>query len=65
MSGALVADAVPLPAERVAYVPSWSAVAGAVRARVHPGDLVLTVGAGDVTMLADEVLALLGGSDPR
>jgi UDP-N-acetylmuramate--alanine ligase len=65
VSGALVADAVPLPPERVAYVPSWSAAAGAVRARVRPGDLVLTVGAGDVTMLADEVLALLGGSEPR
>ncbi|WP_426566630.1 UDP-N-acetylmuramate--L-alanine ligase [Angustibacter sp. McL0619] len=65
VSGALVADAVPLPSERVAYVPSWSAVAGAVRARVKPGDLVVTIGAGDITMLADEVLALLGGSDPR
>ncbi|GAA4353108.1 UDP-N-acetylmuramate--L-alanine ligase [Angustibacter luteus] len=65
VSGALVADAVPLPPEHVAFVPSWSAVAGAVRARVRPGDLVLTVGAGDVTMLADELLALLGGSDPR
>jgi UDP-N-acetylmuramate--alanine ligase len=65
VSGALVADAVPLPPDRVAYVPSWSAVAGAVRARLRPGDLVLTVGAGDVTMLADEVLALLNGSEQR
>ena len=64
VSGALVADAVPLPPEHVAFVPSWSAVAGAVRARVRPGDLVLTVGAGDVTMLADEVLALLGRVGP-
>jgi UDP-N-acetylmuramate--alanine ligase len=59
VSGALVADAVPLPADRVAFVPSWSAVADAVRARLRPGDLLLTVGAGDVTMLADEVLARL------
>ena len=60
VSGALVADAVPLPPDRVAFVPSWSAVADAVRARLRPGDVLLTVGAGDVTMLADEVLSRLG-----
>jgi UDP-N-acetylmuramate--alanine ligase len=60
VSGALVADAVPLERDRVAFVPSWSAVADAVRARLRPGDVLLTVGAGDVTMLADEVLARLG-----
>jgi UDP-N-acetylmuramate--alanine ligase len=59
VSGQLVADAVPLPAERVAFVPSWSAVPDAVLARLRPGDLLLTVGAGDVTMLPDEVLARL------
>ncbi|GAB3597926.1 UDP-N-acetylmuramate--L-alanine ligase [Angustibacter peucedani] len=62
VSGALVADAVPLPDDRVAFVPSWSATADAVRARLRPGDLLLTVGAGDVTLLADEVLDLLGGA---
>ena len=31
-----------------------------MRARLRPGDVLLTVGAGDVTMLADEVLARLG-----
>jgi UDP-N-acetylmuramate--alanine ligase len=60
VSGALVADAVPLDRDKVAFVPSWSAVADAVRARLRPGDVLLTVGAGDVTMLADEVLARLG-----
>ena len=64
VSGALVADAVPLPAERVAFVASWSAVADAVRARLRPGDLLLTIGAGDVTLLADEVLARLGPLTP-
>jgi UDP-N-acetylmuramate--alanine ligase len=61
VSGALVADAVPLDAARVAFVPSWSAVAGAVRARLRPGDVLLTIGAGDVTLLPDEVLTLLAG----
>ncbi|HEX3004049.1 MAG TPA: UDP-N-acetylmuramate--L-alanine ligase [Angustibacter sp.] len=65
VSGQLVADAVPLPAERVAFVPSWSAVPDAVLARLRPGDLLLTVGAGDVTMLADEVLARLDEGTQR
>ncbi len=59
VSGGLVAAAVPLPPDRVAFVPSWSAVAAEVAGRARPGDLVLTVGAGDVTMLGAEILALL------
>jgi UDP-N-acetylmuramate--alanine ligase len=59
VTGALVADAVALAPERVVHVPSWSAVTAEVCRRVGPGDLVLTVGAGDVTMVAAEVLALL------
>jgi UDP-N-acetylmuramate--alanine ligase len=62
VSGALVADAVPLDRDRVAFVASWSAVADAVRARLRPGDVLLTVGAGDVTMLADEILGRLGSA---
>lgn len=60
VSGAMVADAVPLAPDRVAFVASWSAVADAVRARLRPGDVLLTIGAGDITLLADEVLGLLG-----
>ena len=60
VSGALVADAVPLDRDRVSFVASWSAVADAVCARLRPGDVLLTVGAGDVTMLADEILVRLG-----
>lgn len=59
VSGALVAAAVPLPPERVAFVPSWAATAGEVVGRLRPGDLLLTIGAGDVTILPDEVLGLL------
>lgn len=59
VTGALVAAAVPLPAERVVFVPSWSAVADEVVARVRPGDILLTVGAGDVTLLGPEVLTRL------
>jgi UDP-N-acetylmuramate--alanine ligase len=59
VTGALVAAAVPLPADHVAFVPSWSAVADEVVARVRPGDILLTVGAGDVTLLGPEILARL------
>ncbi len=59
VTGALVADAVDLPAERVTYVESWSAAPAEAARRTRPGDLVLTIGAGDVTMVGREVLALL------
>jgi hypothetical protein len=41
------------------YVPSWSQAAPTVAALVRPGDLVITVGAGDVTMVGPELLRLL------
>ncbi|MCZ2847627.1 UDP-N-acetylmuramate--L-alanine ligase [Modestobacter sp. VKM Ac-2978] len=59
VTGALVADAVPLPAGQVAFEPSWSAAAGAMAARARPGDLVVTMGAGDVSMVGPEVLVAL------
>jgi UDP-N-acetylmuramate--alanine ligase len=61
VTGALVADAVPLPADRVTFEPSWSAVPGLLAERARPGDLVLTMGAGDITQIGPEVLRLLGG----
>ncbi|MDP9427368.1 MAG: UDP-N-acetylmuramate--L-alanine ligase [Actinomycetota bacterium] len=59
VTGAMVADAVALPAERVHFQPSWSATAPALAERAHPGDLVITMGAGDVSMVGPEVLAAL------
>jgi UDP-N-acetylmuramate--alanine ligase len=59
VTGALVADVVPLPPGRVLFEPSWSAAAPALAARARPGDLVLTMGAGDVSMVGPEVLAAL------
>lgn len=63
VTGALVADAVPLPAERVAFVPDFDAVPAELVRRARPGDLVLTLGAGSVTSLAPRILALLGERD--
>jgi UDP-N-acetylmuramate--alanine ligase len=56
VSGATVAAAVPLPADQVSFEPSWSKVAGQLARAARPGDLVLTMGAGDVTLLGPEVL---------
>src|SRR5438270_2926605 len=43
------------------FVPERAALAAALRKRVRAGDLVLTLGAGDVTHVGEELLALLGG----
>jgi UDP-N-acetylmuramate--alanine ligase len=61
-SGATVAAAVPLPAERVVFEPSWTAVPQLLAERASPGDLVLTLGAGDVTGIGAEVLRVLSGA---
>jgi UDP-N-acetylmuramate--alanine ligase len=66
VSAALVAEAVDLPADRVHYEPSWPAVVPLVAARSRPGDVVLTIGAGDVTRLGPELLEQLRqGDDSR
>jgi UDP-N-acetylmuramate--alanine ligase len=64
-TGATVAAAVPLPPGRVLFEPSWSAVPAALAARARPGDLVLTLGAGDVTLVGPEVLRLLHAAEPE
>ena len=56
ISGSTVADAVPPPADRVVYEPTWSKVPALLAALARPGDLLLTMGAGDVTLLGPEVL---------
>ncbi len=62
VSGALVAAAVPAGVQAV-FEPSWSAVAERVAAAARPGDLVLTVGAGDVTQLGPEILAAVQAAE--
>ncbi len=59
VTGAMVAEAVPLPPDRVRFEPSWSATAPALADRARPGDLVVTMGAGDVSMVGPEVLEAL------
>lgn len=59
VSGQTVASAVPLPATAVVFVPVWSAAAPELASRARPGDVVITLGAGDVTSVGPLLLGLL------
>jgi UDP-N-acetylmuramate--alanine ligase len=59
VTGRIVADAVPLPPARVRFEPSFDKVPALVADFASDGDLVLTMGAGDVTMLGPELIAEL------
>jgi UDP-N-acetylmuramate--alanine ligase len=59
VNGQVVADAVTLPAGRVHYQPSFELVPALVASVAADGDIVLTMGAGDVTMLGPELIAEL------
>ena len=58
VSGRLVADAVRAQDPRlpVIYVAGWEELRQAVAAQLRPGDLCLTLGAGDLTTLPDDLL---------
>ncbi|WP_037362771.1 UDP-N-acetylmuramate--L-alanine ligase [Amycolatopsis orientalis] len=56
VTGALIADRVTVP---VHYQPAFDVAAGLVADLVRPGDLAITMGAGDVTQLGPEILAEL------
>ena len=56
VSGASVAEHVSVP---VRYVADFSAVAALVAGSAQPGDAVVTMGAGDVTLLGGEILTAL------
>jgi len=65
VSGALVAGAVPgTPGEDVWYEPNMEKAIELVASLAAEGDLVMTVGAGDVTLLGPEILARLGERGP-
>ncbi len=57
VTGRLVADAVP--GGRARFLPDRAEVPAAVAGTAKPGDLVLTMGAGDVTALGPVILAAL------
>jgi UDP-N-acetylmuramate--alanine ligase len=59
VDGGLVASHVPIDPAHVHFEPSWSKTPALLVERARPGDLVLTLGAGDVTLVGPEVLDLL------
>ena len=64
VTGALIADAVP--GGRAAFWPDRQSLPGAIADLAKPGDVVMTMGAGDVTQLGPAIVtALLArGDDP-
>ncbi|GFG68193.1 UDP-N-acetylmuramate--L-alanine ligase [Mycobacterium kubicae] len=56
ISGASVAEHVSVP---VRYLPDLSAVPAQVAAAAGPGDVIITMGAGDVTLLGPEIITAL------
>ncbi|MBK9516415.1 MAG: UDP-N-acetylmuramate--L-alanine ligase [Anaeromyxobacter sp.] len=61
VSAAGLVEAVRACGHRDATFVPRAGLAAAARARLQPGDLVLTLGAGDVTHVGPELLGLLGG----
>jgi UDP-N-acetylmuramate--alanine ligase len=59
VSGASIVEHVSAP---VRYLPDFSTVAQQVAAAARPGDVVVTMGAGDVTMLGPEIIAALNSA---
>jgi UDP-N-acetylmuramate--alanine ligase len=59
VSGELITARVPLPAASVAFCPQPADAIAAVVGWARPGDLVLTIGAGDVTALGPQLLRAL------
>jgi UDP-N-acetylmuramate--alanine ligase len=60
VSGKLVAEAVRAAGGDPTYVPAVGDVPAVVAGMAREGDVVLLLGAGDITSIADEVVAVLG-----
>jgi UDP-N-acetylmuramate--alanine ligase len=66
VSGKLVADAVcdALPGRPVAYLPHRAELLSYLQTALRPGDALMTLGAGDISAVGEEVLADLGQRRP-
>ena len=59
VSGELIANAVPGGGAKVLYHPDRASAAAFAAGVLRPGDIVITMGAGDVTAIGPELLTLL------
>ena len=66
VTGKLVVNALSetAPHKRIVYLPHRSQVAPYLLSDVREGDLVITLGCGDITMVWDEVQTILAGEPP-
>jgi UDP-N-acetylmuramate--alanine ligase len=62
VTSTLVADAVKRAGKSVAWQGPRASLADALAAVVKPGDVVVTIGAGDITRTGPELIARLGGA---
>ncbi len=58
-SGSTMASNVPLPADQVTFEPSWSSVPKHLVDHANRGDIIITLGAGDIGMMCPEIIDLL------
>lgn len=58
-SGIEMANHVPLPDGQKIFEPSWSKVAQHLASSVTPGDIIMTLGAGDIGMMGVDILHAL------
>jgi len=62
VTGALIADQVPLPRQDVIFEPSFSETPRRIAEVAAPGDVILTMGIGNVYLLCPEILAEIAGT---
>jgi UDP-N-acetylmuramate--alanine ligase len=55
VTGATISDLIQLPGEQVIYEPHYDAVPERIAEVARPGDLVVTMGIGNVYLLCDEI----------
>lgn len=60
-NGREMADRVPLPAHQILFEPDAAAVPRHLVDRSKPGDLIMTIGQGDVATMTPTILSLLRG----
>jgi UDP-N-acetylmuramate--alanine ligase len=55
ITGATISDLIPLPPDQVVYEPRYSEVPELIAGLAWPGDLVITMGIGNIYLLCDDI----------
>jgi len=61
VTGATISDLIALPPEQVIYEPRYEQVPQRIAEVARPGDLVITMGIGNVYLLCDDIRNACGG----